>query len=587
MRWAVAVVLAVVLLSTGIAFAGPLPGAAFTTNVNGDRVDQNIYLDKADVYGDGGPGSNAPSTAAGLPEGDYYFMVTDPPGQTLLSVDPITSRKFHVNAAGVIDYVYPALVLTKYQGKWYGTHLTGVDTDHSELGAITVQLMPYSDTPNMGGVYKWWVTPVAYFTPGQGKFGFLPAWSKTDNFKVKKGKPYVPPVINILKFDDKNANGIWDAGEPELNWQVDVTDPLAVTNTVWTPATVMAVPSGIWTTTEATPTGWAQTCVYVDNVKQTLSATTTVNVVGTSGETHTIVYGNIQLGKIYALKYYDKSGDGVRQANEPLINWPVWADGYGIDGNHYLTSGNTGTTGICWYVMPGDYTVGEFVPNDGKWFPTTPTSYSVTVEEGGQVCVEFGNVKVCHAAFDTKGYCHNKNGLAETTLADLAYLNSLLPWQAPSSYFGAGDEPINGLFANGTPVPAAKGDWGEVIAPAGSPWAEQSAFLIDPNTNGDPREQLAEQLDAFIMNVLHRLGGTGTAFYLPGTGWVVAGDLIDDAVDVWATGTADERHAMEALLDALNNSGDVTYICPDPFSSLALHTRVGATLGGSRLSRRR
>ena len=49
----------------------------------------NIYDSKDDVYLDGGPGPGAPQTAAGLDDGTYYFMVTDPSGHTLLSEDPI------------------------------------------------------------------------------------------------------------------------------------------------------------------------------------------------------------------------------------------------------------------------------------------------------------------------------------------------------------------------------------------------------------------------------------------------------------------------------------------------------------------
>jgi len=66
-------------------------------------------------------------------------------------------------------------------------HVTGVDRDHAELGARTVRLFPYADTPNPGGVYKVWATPVDRFegdaslVDNAGPFhGFVPAWSKTD-----------------------------------------------------------------------------------------------------------------------------------------------------------------------------------------------------------------------------------------------------------------------------------------------------------------------------------------------------------------------------------------------------------------------
>lgn len=57
-------------------------GAIFTSKGDGTSVDQNIYDDKCDVYLNGGP-QNANSQ--GLPDGTYYFQVTDPSGATLLS----------------------------------------------------------------------------------------------------------------------------------------------------------------------------------------------------------------------------------------------------------------------------------------------------------------------------------------------------------------------------------------------------------------------------------------------------------------------------------------------------------------------
>jgi len=127
----------VVLLVLGAqqVFAGPLPGAIFTTLEDGSRVNANIYEAMEDVYLDGGPPQNAPSGAAGLPEDDYYFQVTDPSGKVLLSLDPVKCRRFHVNSYGVIDYVYPATCLDKVRGKMVDvdcTHATGVDIDHSE-----------------------------------------------------------------------------------------------------------------------------------------------------------------------------------------------------------------------------------------------------------------------------------------------------------------------------------------------------------------------------------------------------------------------------------------------------------------------
>src|SRR6185312_8221956 len=79
-------------------------GAIFTTVADGSEVNFNIYDLKTDVYLDGGPGPGAPQGAAGLDDGVYVFMVTDPSGKTLLSTDPAACRQFRVTN-GIITSV--------------------------------------------------------------------------------------------------------------------------------------------------------------------------------------------------------------------------------------------------------------------------------------------------------------------------------------------------------------------------------------------------------------------------------------------------------------------------------------------------
>ena len=77
-----------VAVAPGLAAPGdPVSGAIFTTDASGIPVNLNHYADKRHVYLNGGPGINAPDDAAGLPDGTYTFMVTDPSGKTLLSTD--------------------------------------------------------------------------------------------------------------------------------------------------------------------------------------------------------------------------------------------------------------------------------------------------------------------------------------------------------------------------------------------------------------------------------------------------------------------------------------------------------------------
>jgi hypothetical protein len=145
--------------------ASPAPaqkvtGAIFTTAYNGPIVNANLSDSKCDVYLDGGPGPNAPPKAAGLPAGEYCFQVTDPSGNALLSADPVANRKFRVANGAIVEYL----------GDGVSTpHPTGYDLDHGDKGAITIGLAnltcstDYLTSPNEGGVYKVWVTPVADF----------------------------------------------------------------------------------------------------------------------------------------------------------------------------------------------------------------------------------------------------------------------------------------------------------------------------------------------------------------------------------------------------------------------------------------
>ncbi len=202
-------------------------GAIFTTVVDGSEVNANLYPSKDAVYLDGGPGPGAPQTAAGLDDGRYVFQVTDPSGKKLLSTDKAMCRQFDV-ANGIITNVVAAGGCQ---------HKTGVDVDH---GAATVQLMPYADTPNQGGVYKVWATLVSNykcalnvvdcgFKPGVNVHGFAASDSKTDNFKVKSN---VPQEIDVRFWLDTNGDNYLDNGESYIDGaQILWTDTIGGTNT--------------------------------------------------------------------------------------------------------------------------------------------------------------------------------------------------------------------------------------------------------------------------------------------------------------------------------------------------------------------
>src|SRR3954469_7200082 len=129
--------------------AGGFTGAIFTTVADGSEVNFNIYPNKEAVYLDGGPGPGAPQAAAGLPPGNYYFQVTDPSGKALLSTDAVMCREVAVSGGIITGPVADGC-----------EHVTGSDID---LGATTVQCMPYLVPPNHGDEYKVWITAIGNY----------------------------------------------------------------------------------------------------------------------------------------------------------------------------------------------------------------------------------------------------------------------------------------------------------------------------------------------------------------------------------------------------------------------------------------
>ena len=400
------IILAAMLMVLGVSFAraevlppGGGSGAIFTTTPNGSIVNENVhYAGRQYVYLDGGPKQNAPAGAAGLDEGFYVFQITDPPGKLLLSRDPARCRVVHVNADGVIDqlmapndksladpdghtvYDYTGAATDNWQdaGKYAnepchvagpdpdsapgtyaptpdisgaGRHDTNPDVDHNDVGAIVVQMMPYGLSPNPGGVYKAWMTPIQAYTsvknadldevPNQlphgcidfcasADPGFVPSlrYTKTDNFKVTE---QFPTEIRVQKFEDRNDDGIWQRdSEPEIGvgkcvnasgefiacpggWPYDFTEPLesgTKTDTFYTPGIHVAGIPGTYTAEEHHLPGWVQTAAYLDGVfvydnGNPAKAVSVVDQKIAPGVVHVIVFGNYKLPEIEVIKTAD------------------------------------------------------------------------------------------------------------------------------------------------------------------------------------------------------------------------------------------------------------------------------------------
>lgn len=556
----------------------PVSGAIFTTTPDGSIVNENVhYQKKKEVYLDGGPPPNAPKTAAGLPDGRYVFQVTDPSGGFLLSEDPSKCRIVRVSDGVIVELVppstlglgladsydppgpkgpFPCHIQDDPDGVAGGSqrHDTNTDTDHGPP-AIVVQLMPFADTPNPGNVYKAWMTPLVDYLvkngdlediPQQirvrGKFqGFRPDEGfgpprdsvKTDNFKVKDAR-VPPPMLHVLKCIDRNGNGVMDAGDPlETGWPVDITDPIPMTETHYTPVSIVAQPPGDWIVDEDNPAGWVHTLTKVDGTPIGVVDPVTVTI---DTADRTVTFCNWNPGSITACKFYDFNPDGSQLGplEVDLSGWPMTLTGTTFEGTPVgPDTRETGADGCVTFslLVEGDYEVEEGIPNESNWFPTTAPSMQVTLDPGESETVIFGNICVTPFAGGlTMGYWKTHTGL-DSPPRDATY--DLLPVML-------GISPEDGY-------PEERID-NEAEA--------RAVFRAAESSTDDGVLMLKAQLLAAKLNAL-KFPGFASAQFSNG---VVVGDVIhaaDHILDDVANGIPHSKQeivGLSSILDAANNN---------------------------------
>ena len=131
--------------------------AIYTTDVNGDAVNQNHYASKPEVYLNGGP-----SKGVGLTAGTkLYYQVREPDGTPLMEIRSIVL---------------------------------------SNDGTFRVQLYPFDTTSNNGGEYKVVVSTEADLSEG--------GCTKSDNFKVDG--PGSLKITKSVEGGPSNVSGDFD-----------------------------------------------------------------------------------------------------------------------------------------------------------------------------------------------------------------------------------------------------------------------------------------------------------------------------------------------------------------------------------------
>lgn len=216
--------LSVRLFVASILFIAPAlaqaPGAAIVLNRVGNPADGNSFARKDAVYLSGGPTGACGTT--GLADGDYYFQITDPSGALLLSRDPIGERAVRVTGGVFAQYL--------------GT--TRPSANVGPCSALNLRLAPFAATPLPNREYKLWLTRTADYGPiGAGLFGFDPARSKSENFRVDAIGPQT--IFRGNKFYDYDQDGVWNpALEPREvpvgGWRVDILRDGVLDGTTYT-----------------------------------------------------------------------------------------------------------------------------------------------------------------------------------------------------------------------------------------------------------------------------------------------------------------------------------------------------------------
>lgn len=218
------------------ASASGFHGKIFTTTFDGQSVPQNHYSSKDAVYLNGGPQNQNHS----LPDGSYYFQVTGPSGNDLLSTDPAVCRQLIVAGGVIAGADGPSC-----------QHLTGIPD--LATGATPVKLMPYNDTPNPGGNYKAWLirkTSNTVVASDGVHINFKNSDAKSEIFRADSESCSNCSPTTVLagrKFYDANQNGLLDEGEAA----VAGVQILILADSVVTVVTTSA--SGVWST--EVPTG--------------------------------------------------------------------------------------------------------------------------------------------------------------------------------------------------------------------------------------------------------------------------------------------------------------------------------------------
>ena len=196
--------------------------------------------------------------------------------------------------------------------------------------------------------------------------------------------------ISGSKFEDVNANGVKDGGDPLLpGWRIQLyLGALHVDSTLTDGSgnyVFNGVGPGTYTLSEQSQAGWTQT-LPASGAPYLLAAQSGQNATGKN-------FGNFHNGTISGMKFRDLDADGVKDGGEPgLSGWRIrlFLGALHVDSTLTNVSGNYTFSNVG----PGTYTVSEQLQTG--WTQTMPPTgtYSVTLQSGQSVTGrDFGNAR--------------------------------------------------------------------------------------------------------------------------------------------------------------------------------------------------
>jgi hypothetical protein len=192
--------------------------------------------------------------------------------------------------------------------------------------------------------------------------------------------------ICVFKYEDLNANGVRDEGEPLLpGWEILLTD--AQGNLIRSGVTnedgqicFTGLLAGEYVVTEILKDGWTNTTPQ------------SVRVIVISGTEARILIGNFELVTLEIFKYEDVNGNHVFDNGDvPIGGWLFEVSGPEFPVPILVSTDPAGFI-VLVLSKPGAYTISEQLPPG--WTNTTPAVVHVTISSGTVLPVQrFGNMR--------------------------------------------------------------------------------------------------------------------------------------------------------------------------------------------------